>query len=292
MAFTTIHTPGGSTMNQQSLISMLLVVCLSSCLAGNVASAQQQADQEAPPIVGAGANLVLTSISGPAEAFYKQSVGVTFQVENQGDEDSLGYQVVVYLSQGTTYNPDTDRQLKKISFDGLPAGETKKATRKMQLVSKSGEPGLYYYLGVLESSSISSSPNQVLLKRYQAGSPNGTVIDHRTGLMWQQTDDNVLRIWSEAVAYCNDLDLGGYDDWALPEIEKLQRLVDYSTCEPAINPLFLDCKPDRYWSTTANTCTPDYAWRVHFRYGRSGSNSKEDHQHYVRCVRNYTADAE
>lgn len=72
---------------------------------------------------------------------------------------------------------------------------------------------------------------------------NGTISDKATGLMWQKGDDGVSRDWKEALAYAETLDLGGYDDWRLPNAKELHTIVDYSrspqtTNSPAIDPLF------------------------------------------------------
>jgi hypothetical protein len=62
---------------------------------------------------------------------------------------------------------------------------------------------------------------------------NDTVTDLSTGLMWQKlevTDDNGnarKMVWEEALAYCERLELAGYDDWRLPNSNELQSIVDY-----------------------------------------------------------------
>jgi hypothetical protein len=54
--------------------------------------------------------------------------------------------------------------------------------------------------------------------------------------MWQQADDGTRREWSEALAYCEALDLAGHDDWRLPDSKALQSIVDYDrTSVPAID---------------------------------------------------------
>ena len=53
---------------------------------------------------------------------------------------------------------------------------------------------------------------------------NGTVTDNCTGLIWQKdsgNDGNPLR-WCSALAYCENLDFGGHDDWRLPNVRELQ----------------------------------------------------------------------
>jgi hypothetical protein len=74
---------------------------------------------------------------------------------------------------------------------------------------------------------------------------DGTVLDSRTGLMWEQkTDDGGVRdkdntyTWKDALAYCENLTLGGHDDWRLPTIKELSSLVDLSRYNPAIDPVF------------------------------------------------------
>ena len=72
---------------------------------------------------------------------------------------------------------------------------------------------------------------------------DGTVSDAATGLMWQQSDNGDTMLWSEALAYCEALELAGYDDWKLPNAKELQSLVDYSRSpgtsnSAAIDPVF------------------------------------------------------
>lgn len=72
---------------------------------------------------------------------------------------------------------------------------------------------------------------------------DGTISDHATGLMWQQADDGVMRDWESALSYAENLELGGFDDWRLPNAKELQCIIDYgrspqTTGSPAIDPLF------------------------------------------------------
>ncbi|UMB54830.1 DUF1566 domain-containing protein [Lutibacter sp. A64] len=72
---------------------------------------------------------------------------------------------------------------------------------------------------------------------------DGTVSDYATGLMWQKVDDGVGKNWEEALTYSNNLKLGSYTDWRLPNAKELQSIVDYSrapqtTNSPAIHSIF------------------------------------------------------
>lgn len=73
---------------------------------------------------------------------------------------------------------------------------------------------------------------------------NGTISDNATGLMWQQSDSKDGMIWQDALTYAENLDLGGHDDWRLPNAKELQSIVDYTrslqtTGSAAIDPIFV-----------------------------------------------------
>jgi hypothetical protein len=66
---------------------------------------------------------------------------------------------------------------------------------------------------------------------------NGTVYDEERSLLWQKSDDGVKRYFVDALSYCNDLSLGGRENWELPSAESLAGLVD-NNFSPAIDPVF------------------------------------------------------
>jgi hypothetical protein len=90
--------------------------------------------------------------------------------------------------------------------------------------------------------------------------------------------------WSEAISYCENLSLGGYSDWRLPNKQELISIVDVSRYNPAIYPAFVNVASDYYWSSTTNAYSTDYAWNVNFGNGRVDGNYKTG-TNYVRCVR-------
>lgn len=57
---------------------------------------------------------------------------------------------------------------------------------------------------------------------------DGTVLDNNTGLMWQQVQRDMRVTHSEASALCQVLELGGWDDWRLPNIQELFSIADMS----------------------------------------------------------------
>ena len=92
-----------------------------------------------------------------------------------------------------------------------------------------------------------------------ADNGDGTVTDNATGLTWMQSDSGSGMDWSDALAYCENLDLAGSDDWRLPDAKELQSIVDYTrspdtTGSAAIDPLF------NATSITSETGQADYPW--------------------------------
>lgn len=72
---------------------------------------------------------------------------------------------------------------------------------------------------------------------------DNTVTDAATGLMWQKADSLEGMDWEDALKYAEDLDVGGYDDWRLPNAKELQSIIDYSRSpqtshSAAIDPVF------------------------------------------------------
>ena len=117
----------------------------------------------------------------------------------------------------------------------------------------------------------------------------GIVTDNKTGLQWQDDySDNGNTVtsakWTDAIAYCEGLSLGGHDDWRLPNFNELYYLADRSLSNPAIDPTFQNTRPDYYWSSTSFVGHEDYSWYVSFGSGY-GSWGSKSYSCYVRCVR-------
>jgi Protein of unknown function (DUF1566) len=117
---------------------------------------------------------------------------------------------------------------------------------------------------------------------------DGTVTDTSTGLMWQQATGLGTYKWQEALAYCENLLLAGYSDWRLPDKNELQIIVDYTRYDPCINiDVFPQTASSRYWSSTANENSTDFAWIVDFYDGNTGGGFKLNgtYRNWVRAVR-------
>jgi hypothetical protein len=109
-----------------------------------------------------------------------------------------------------------------------------------------------------------------------------TIMDEATGLMWSQDDSGEGMNWETALAYAENSDYGGYNDWRLPNVKELQSIVDYSGIFPAIDPIFNitwifnesgSSDYPYFWTGTTNSCIDPndedgywYAWYVAFGY--------------------------
>lgn len=112
------------------------------------------------------------------------------------------------------------------------------------------------------------------------------IVDTRSSLIWQ--DDiaakNTKMVWKEAVKYCENLSLEGYDDWRLPSYDELLSIVDYDRSDPSIMSSFENTVPLYYWSSSQSVDDPDKAWHVSFRLGYTDRYNKS-FEYYVRCIR-------
>lgn len=107
---------------------------------------------------------------------------------------------------------------------------------------------------------------------------DGTVTDMSTGLMWQQnTETEATSLgWTEALDYCEQLELSDYNDWRLPNVNELLTLLDYKKGIDSSN--FTNISKSSYWSSTtrARQGELNHGWHIGFitislRYSDKGS---------------------
>jgi hypothetical protein len=130
-------------------------------------------------------------------------------------------------------------------------------------------------------------------------SQNGIAKDSATGLMWQDepiteaektaiekyTNNGKVGNWNYAKAYCENLTLGGYSDWRLPNIYELTTLLDNTkSSDPQVLDGIENIASDSYWSSTTGASGSSNVWLVLFSYGYDSWNDKTN-SFYVRCVR-------
>jgi len=125
--------------------------------------------------------------------------------------------------------------------------------------------------------------------RFSVGSglSSNCVSDNLTGLMWLRNPPYLFMEWTNAIAYCENLDgtsgRGGYSDWRLPNKNELESLLDFRYASPAFpnttgtghwtsgNPFISTASsfPDtaNFWSSTVGPGNQSYAWYLQTIYG-------------------------
>ncbi|MCI0529129.1 MAG: DUF1566 domain-containing protein, partial [Nitrospira sp.] len=123
---------------------------------------------------------------------------------------------------------------------------------------------------------------------YEPETPNGkkVVIDHATGLMWQQSGSFDTMTWEGAKAYVDQLNKDrytGFSGWRLPTIEELASLLESTRKNEGlyIDPVF-DIKQMRCWSADQSIKSHDL-WVVDFYEGVVDDYTP--YSYYVRAVR-------
>lgn len=118
------------------------------------------------------------------------------------------------------------------------------------------------------------------------------VTDLATGLQWQDDSDVVTtkRIWTDAIDYCEELELGGDYDWRLPNVNEIFSIIDYSRRGPAIDTsVFVNTNPSTTtgeWTSTTYADQTERAWRLFPGSGLlQGGSGIKTFTFYVRCVR-------
>lgn len=141
---------------------------------------------------------------------------------------------------------------------------------------------------------------------------DGTVSELVTGRMWQQEIDYTRRDWESSLAYCNNLELAGHNDWRLPNIKEAVSIVNYNKTSPSIDEEFFPNTPVKYffWTSTSDVAGPtlhvrplgkrkkdqsgddldlrhtgdNEGWAQGYMIG-SGYGMQKDNEFYNRCVR-------
>ena len=111
---------------------------------------------------------------------------------------------------------------------------------------------------------------------------DGTITDLDTALMWQQVS-SAAASWNSALTNAENLSLGGYTDWRLPNIKELQSLTDYTlatattsaSAKACVNRVLFPTNTTpatAYWSSTPlRPVTGNQAWLVEFGVNNTSS---------------------
>ncbi|WDP92757.1 MAG: DUF1566 domain-containing protein [Desulfobacter sp.] len=111
---------------------------------------------------------------------------------------------------------------------------------------------------------------------------DGTVMDLRTGYLWQQADDGKDRSWQAAGDYCSALELGGHSGWRMPEFKELETVAEYGRSQYEMSRAF-SYHAASYWTATPHKRHPEKAATIGFSVADSIAYPKTG-SHRVRCV--------
>lgn len=120
------------------------------------------------------------------------------------------------------------------------------------------------------------------------------VTDNNTGLVWQRKlpstyegctgNSGALCLYSQAVNFCENLELENFNDWRLPTPEEFATIIDYGRT-PAINTDIFSVPKSvvrDFWTQTASA-SGGKIWYIDFTKGSTELDS--DNAKLVRCVR-------
>lgn len=123
-------------------------------------------------------------------------------------------------------------------------------------------------------------------------SDNGTVVDHKTQLMWsrcvlgyqweagqcREAASQVAEFdWYTALQQANQAELAGFDDWRLPNKNELETLVERSCWSPAINEdVFPSTLSEAHWTSSPSNHNPSFAWAIEFYSGGHITTNRSD----------------
>jgi len=124
------------------------------------------------------------------------------------------------------------------------------------------------------------------------------LIDNNTGSVWEvKTTDGGLRdgsktyTYSNALTYVNNvnsLNLCGYNDWRLPDVNELLSIIDFSVRDPAIDTQFFPntnaIYPSYYWSGRERSANTSQVYAIQFMTGATITSSKTQ-TYFVRLIR-------
>ncbi len=97
---------------------------------------------------------------------------------------------------------------------------------------------------------------------------DGTIRDNLTNLLWQKTPHPDTLTWEQALTYAENLTLGGFSDWRLPNIKELQSINDERLISPSVTTNFFpNVGIKKYWSSSSLPNQTTKAWYLSTQYG-------------------------
>jgi hypothetical protein len=120
---------------------------------------------------------------------------------------------------------------------------------------------------------------------------DGTILDRLTDLTWEKSISQTAVTWEDAILYCENLNLGKYTDWRLPNVKEIRSLSDENKVQPSVNnTIFSGVTITKYWSSTSLPNQTTKAWYLDNNFGITTYDVKTA-THSVWAVRGGTTSA-
>jgi hypothetical protein len=187
----------------------------------------------------------------------------------------------------------TDKSKTELTFDDIFENIEKAGYWSSSSVANSSEKGwiVDFTAGTDDWSNKNISKNVKCIRNSEINSSfykvenTNIVTDNITALQWEDNEEIEEGNFEEAISYCNNLELDGYDDWRVPNLNELYTIADRSIDLPALNNTFQNTRSEIYWSSTTVAISDTTAWIIDFYKAYDGWHNK-DETAFIRCVRN------
>ena len=115
---------------------------------------------------------------------------------------------------------------------------------------------------------------------------SGTVLDTKTGLVWQRKSGTpASQATAASTCFNNPMALTG-TGWRVPTVKELLTLLDLSRSNGLDSAAFPSEPAGPYWSATTTSVAGDFAWIVNFPPSNvTHETAQTTEAHLIRCVR-------
>jgi PKD repeat protein len=197
----------------------------------------------------------------------------------------------------------------KTPKQGTPVGTTTQINYNVKFVDGRDQAGLEGYVGNPKSvrcvsGTATGSGLAPSNRSFSRDSASEIVTDNIAEIQW--TDDTGTNgqsgTWKEAIDYCENLVLGGFDDWRLPNLNEWYSIAKNTGLkDQAFDPVFTNITGNhhvvQYWSSTTVDEYRNAAWLFEFYLGTDTWSAKDSSlnneppasrpgAHTFKCVRN------
>ena len=210
------------------------------------------------------------------------------------NNDSLFHQFIINSDSSTGSSliiGDTSRI--KIAQDTLtdendikPTNYIETTVEPFKNILKTGQLNSYDENGIIDANIKDDKyySAKSLDRNFTRDDLNEIVYDNTLQFVWQ--DNNITTAsssWQDAITYCGNLSMGGYEDWRLPTVKELNNIYNKSSYKPALDSIFT-FDNYYYWSINSVAYDSNSAWIIYSESGNFSEKLKTNSLVYTRCI--------